>query len=41
MSCSHANDAGVRCLGFEDVHPENGSCNMNTIKVNDAPATSS
>ena len=41
MSCSHANDAGVRCLGFEDVRPENDSCSMNMIKVNDAPSTSS
>ena len=43
MSCSHANDAGVSCLSFEDVHvhSDNDACPTNMIKVNDAPSTSS
>ena len=41
MSCSHANDAGVKCLGFEDVHSDNDACPTNMTEVNDATSTTS
>ena len=41
MSCSHANDAGVKCLGFEDVHSDNDACPPNMTEVNGATSTTS
>ena len=41
MSCSHDNDAGVKCLGFEDVHSDNDACPTNMTEVNGATSTTS
>ena len=41
MSCSHDNDAGVKCLGFEDVHSDNDAYPTNMTEVNGATSTTS